>query len=128
MVAGCALFDLSSYAKFLVQGRNSLATLNLICANRIDVAPGRIVYTQWLNDRGGIEADGAAEEDVEVFEGDRGGVVRGERVECLQCSRTGAGVAEAGEVGVEVEGGGGRHAGKSAAEGEARRRRTTAGA
>ncbi len=57
MVAGCALFDLSSYAKFLVQGRNSLATLNLICANRIDVAPGRIVYTQWLNDRGGIEAD-----------------------------------------------------------------------
>jgi glycine cleavage system aminomethyltransferase T len=57
MVASCALFDLSSYAKFLVQGRDSLATLNLICANQIDVAPGRIVYTQWLNDRGGIEAD-----------------------------------------------------------------------
>ena len=31
--------------------------LNRICANDIDVAPGRIVYTQWLNERAGIEAD-----------------------------------------------------------------------
>ena len=31
--------------------------LNFVCANNIDVRPGRIVYTQWLNERGGIEAD-----------------------------------------------------------------------
>jgi 4-methylaminobutanoate oxidase (formaldehyde-forming) len=28
-----------------------------VCANDVAVAPGRIVYTQWLNERGGIEAD-----------------------------------------------------------------------
>ena len=31
--------------------------LNHVCANNVDVRPGRIVYTQWLNARGGIEAD-----------------------------------------------------------------------
>ena len=31
--------------------------LNRVCANDVDVAPGRLVYTQWLNDKGGIEAD-----------------------------------------------------------------------
>ena len=31
--------------------------LNRISANNVDVEPGRIVYTQWLNERGGIEAD-----------------------------------------------------------------------
>ena len=34
-----------------------MAVLNRICANNIDVASGRVVYTQWLNERGGIEAD-----------------------------------------------------------------------
>jgi 4-methylaminobutanoate oxidase (formaldehyde-forming) len=29
----------------------------MICANDVAVEPGRIVYTQWLNRRGGIEAD-----------------------------------------------------------------------
>ncbi len=52
-----ALFDQSSFAKFLLQGRDAAKVLNRICANDIDVLPGRIVYTQWLNDRGGIEAD-----------------------------------------------------------------------
>ena len=33
------------------------AVLQRICANDVAVAPGRIVYTQWLNERGGIEAD-----------------------------------------------------------------------
>ena len=28
-----------------------------MCANDVGVRPGRIVYTQWLNARGGIEAD-----------------------------------------------------------------------
>ena len=31
--------------------------LQLICANDVDVEPGKMVYTQWLNDKGGIEAD-----------------------------------------------------------------------
>ncbi|MEE8536097.1 MAG: aminomethyltransferase family protein, partial [Kiloniellales bacterium] len=31
--------------------------LQYICANDVAVPPGRIVYTQWLNERGGIEAD-----------------------------------------------------------------------
>ena len=51
------VFDQSSFAKFLVQGRDACAMLDRIAANRIDVAPGRVVYTQWLNERGGIEAD-----------------------------------------------------------------------
>ena len=51
------LFDQSSFAKFQVEGRDALKVLNRISANEIDVEPGRIVYTQWLNERGGIEAD-----------------------------------------------------------------------
>jgi len=52
-----ALFDQSSFAKFRVQGRDALMVLDRISANRIDVPVGRVVYTQWLNERGGIEAD-----------------------------------------------------------------------
>ncbi|MYE82890.1 MAG: FAD-dependent oxidoreductase [Gammaproteobacteria bacterium] len=51
------LFDLSSFAKFRFQGADAARVLNHVCANDVDVRPGRIVYTQWLNDRGGIEAD-----------------------------------------------------------------------
>ena len=51
------LFDQSSFAKFRVTGRQSLDVLDRVSANAIDVEPGRAVYTQWLNDRGGIEAD-----------------------------------------------------------------------
>ena len=52
-----ALFDQASFAKFRVQGRDALATLNRICANEIDKPVGSLTYTQWLNERGGIEAD-----------------------------------------------------------------------
>jgi 4-methylaminobutanoate oxidase (formaldehyde-forming) len=52
-----ALFDQSTFAKFLVQGPDAEQVLQTICANDIGVAPGRAVYTQWLNERGGIEAD-----------------------------------------------------------------------
>ncbi len=51
------LFDLSSFAAFLVQGRDAEEVLNKISANDMAVAPGKIVYTQWCNERGGIEAD-----------------------------------------------------------------------
>ncbi len=51
------LFDMSSFAKFRLEGPDAARVLNRVCANDVDVAPGRIVYTQWLNERGGIEAD-----------------------------------------------------------------------
>jgi glycine cleavage system aminomethyltransferase T/glycine/D-amino acid oxidase-like deaminating enzyme len=51
------LFDQSSFAKFRLEGRDATRILNRVCANDVDVEPGRIVYTQWLNERGGIEAD-----------------------------------------------------------------------
>ena len=51
------LFDHSCFVKYLVTGPDACAALNRICANQIDVAPGRVVYTQWLNEIGGIEAD-----------------------------------------------------------------------
>jgi 4-methylaminobutanoate oxidase (formaldehyde-forming) len=52
-----ALFDMTSFAKFRVEGRDAEAALQAICANDVAVEPGRIVYTQWLNERAGIEAD-----------------------------------------------------------------------
>jgi glycine cleavage system aminomethyltransferase T/glycine/D-amino acid oxidase-like deaminating enzyme len=52
-----ALFDQSSFAKFRLEGRDACAVLNRVCANDVDVAPGKLVYTQWLNNKGGIEAD-----------------------------------------------------------------------
>jgi 4-methylaminobutanoate oxidase (formaldehyde-forming) len=52
-----ALFDQSSFAKFSVSGDDALATLNRISCNNVDVKTGRGVYTQWLNERGGIESD-----------------------------------------------------------------------
>jgi heterotetrameric sarcosine oxidase gamma subunit len=50
-------FDQHSFAKYRVEGADALKVLNRISANNIDVEVGRIVYTQWLNERGGIEAD-----------------------------------------------------------------------
>ena len=52
-----ALFDQSSFAKFRLEGRDACAVLGQVCANNVDVAPGKLIYTQWLNDKGGIEAD-----------------------------------------------------------------------
>jgi len=53
----CAMFDQSSFSKYLIQGRDACAVLQRICSANIDVEPGRLVYTHWLNERGGIEAD-----------------------------------------------------------------------
>jgi glycine cleavage system aminomethyltransferase T/glycine/D-amino acid oxidase-like deaminating enzyme len=51
------LFDQSCFAEFRLEGRDACTVLNRICAADVDVPVGRVVYTQWLNDRGGIEAD-----------------------------------------------------------------------
>lgn len=54
---GVGLLDMTSFGKIRVEGRDSLAFLQRLCANQLDVAPGRIAYTQMLNTRGGIECD-----------------------------------------------------------------------
>jgi 4-methylaminobutanoate oxidase (formaldehyde-forming) len=51
------LFDQSSFAKFVLKGSDAARVLGRMCAGDVDVPIGRIVYTQWLNERGGIEAD-----------------------------------------------------------------------
>jgi 4-methylaminobutanoate oxidase (formaldehyde-forming) len=51
------LFDQSSFAIFILEGEDAESILNRICANNVSVPVGKIVYTQWLNERGGIEAD-----------------------------------------------------------------------
>ena len=54
---GVALFDLSTYAKFIVQGPEALRGLQDLCTSDLDVALGTIVYTLLCNERGGIEMD-----------------------------------------------------------------------
>lgn len=51
------LFDHTSFVKYRVEGPDALSVLNRISANELDVAEGKVVYTQWLNEAGGIEAD-----------------------------------------------------------------------
>jgi sarcosine dehydrogenase len=52
-----ALFDQTSFAKFLLIGKDALTALNWICANDINRPVGSLVYSQMLNKRGGIECD-----------------------------------------------------------------------
>lgn len=54
---GVGLYDMSSFGKLRVEGREACAFLNHVCGAQVDVPVGRIVYTQFLNARGGIEAD-----------------------------------------------------------------------
>jgi 4-methylaminobutanoate oxidase (formaldehyde-forming) len=51
------VFDQTSFGKLLLKGRDAAAVLSRLCANDVDVAPGRIVYTAMLNARGGFESD-----------------------------------------------------------------------
>ena len=51
------MFDMSSFGKIRVEGRDACRFLNRVCAAQVDVPVGRIVYGQMLNDRGGIESD-----------------------------------------------------------------------
>lgn len=54
---GVGLFDMTSFGKIRIEGGDALAYLQRLCANDMDVEPGKIVYTQMLNPRGGIESD-----------------------------------------------------------------------
>jgi 4-methylaminobutanoate oxidase (formaldehyde-forming) len=52
-----ALFDLTSFGKIEVQGPGALALLQRLADNNIDKPVGSVIYTQFLNERGGIESD-----------------------------------------------------------------------
>ncbi|MGF6757069.1 GcvT family protein [Paraburkholderia sp. GAS42] len=52
-----ALFDMTSFSKFLVKGRDAEAVLQGIVANDVAVPPGTTVYTGMLNERGTYESD-----------------------------------------------------------------------
>jgi 4-methylaminobutanoate oxidase (formaldehyde-forming) len=54
---GVGMYDMSSFGKLRVEGPDAEAFLNHVCGADISVPVGRIVYTQFLNPRGGIEAD-----------------------------------------------------------------------
>lgn len=54
---GVGLYDMSSFGKIRVEGRDACRFLDTVCGARMDVEPGRIVYTQMLNSAGGIESD-----------------------------------------------------------------------
>ncbi len=54
---GVGLYDMSSFGKIRVEGRDALPFLQYLLANQVDVPAGRVVYTQMLNRRGGIESD-----------------------------------------------------------------------
>jgi glycine cleavage system T protein len=51
------MYDMSSFGKILVEGPEAEAFLNRICGANVAVSVGKIVYTQFLNKAGGIEAD-----------------------------------------------------------------------
>jgi 4-methylaminobutanoate oxidase (formaldehyde-forming) len=51
------MYDMSSFGKLMVEGRDSEAFLNYICGANMSVPLGKIIYTQFLNPTGGIEAD-----------------------------------------------------------------------
>jgi len=54
---GVIVMDMSFMSKFLVQGRDAGKLLNRVSANNVNGECGVITYTQWLNDRGKLEAD-----------------------------------------------------------------------
>ncbi|SDZ49706.1 4-methylaminobutanoate oxidase (formaldehyde-forming) [Jannaschia faecimaris] len=54
---GCGFYDMSSFGKIKIDGWHAEAFLNRVCGGDMSVEPGRIVYTQMLNSRGGVEAD-----------------------------------------------------------------------
>jgi glycine cleavage system T protein len=52
-----ALWDMTSFGKIDVRGPGALGLLQRLADNDLDRPPGSVVYTQFLNPRGGIESD-----------------------------------------------------------------------
>ena len=51
------IIDMSSFGKVEIEGRDALSLLERVAGNRIDRPVGSVIYTQLLEDRGGIAAD-----------------------------------------------------------------------
>ena len=51
------LYDMSTFGKIRVDGKDAERFLNYLCGANLSVDIGKIVYTQFLNSKGGIEAD-----------------------------------------------------------------------
>ena len=51
------IYDMTSFGKIRVEGPDAETFLNHVCGGDMSVPTGKIVYTQFLNSRGGIEAD-----------------------------------------------------------------------
>ncbi|MGX9352879.1 GcvT family protein [Shimia sp. W99] len=51
------MYDMSSFGKLRVEGPDAETLLNHVCGANMSVPVGKIVYTQFLNSKGGIEAD-----------------------------------------------------------------------
>ena len=54
---GVGMYDMSSFGKLRVEGREAEAFLNYVCGGDMSGPVGKITYTQFLNKAGGIEAD-----------------------------------------------------------------------
>lgn len=54
---GVAVFDQTSFSKYLLVGADAEAALQWLCTGDVAVAPGRTVYTGMLNARGTYESD-----------------------------------------------------------------------
>ncbi|MEL6959351.1 MAG: FAD-dependent oxidoreductase [Pseudomonadota bacterium] len=55
--SGVGMYDMSSFGKIRVEGRDAEAFMNFVGGGDYSVPVGKIVYTQFLNDAAGIEAD-----------------------------------------------------------------------
>ncbi len=55
--SAAVLIDQTSFAKFILKGPDAPTALNFIAAGNVDRPVGSLIYTQMLNDKGGIEAD-----------------------------------------------------------------------
>jgi 4-methylaminobutanoate oxidase (formaldehyde-forming) len=51
------LYDMSTFGKIRVEGEDAERFLNYLCGANLSVDIGKIAYTQFLNSKGGIEAD-----------------------------------------------------------------------
>ncbi|CAN7548331.1 GcvT family protein [Rhizobium sp. LjRoot258] len=51
------IFDQTSFAKFVLKGRDAEAALSWIASNDVTKPVGSLIYTQMLNNKGGIECD-----------------------------------------------------------------------
>lgn len=54
---GVGLIDMSTLGKLRIKGPDAASVIQRICSAETDVEPGKVFYSLWLNERGGIESD-----------------------------------------------------------------------